>query len=351
MIDETAGSVDRAPARAGFDPGWFACVMASGIISVGADLLGQSLLSDISLAVAAAAALVLIPGYVRATLHREEFRATVADPSRAMAYFTLVAGADVLGVRFAGAGHPQVAVVLGAAAAALWLVLSYLLPWHIVISARRPVLRDINGTWLIWVVATQSIAIVSAAISASAPTEGLRRALPAVAVSMWGVGVMLYIILIVIIFLRLLLVEITPAEMGPPYWIAMGATAISTRAATGILAIHSTGSGALVRQMRPMLVDLSVILWAFGTWWIPLLVLFGVWRHVLRRYPLTFEPRLWSVVFPLGMYTVASYTLGKEQGLGFMVDIARAWLWVGAAAWAATLGLMVAHGARSRTRR
>jgi tellurite resistance protein TehA-like permease len=89
-------------------------------------------------------------------------------------------------------------------------------------------------------------------------------------------------------------------------------------------------------------VDLSVVLWAFGTWWIPLLVLFGVWRHLLRRYPLTFEPRLWSVVFPLGMYTVASVSLGRAANLGFLVTVARGWLWVGVVAWGAVLAMMLA---------
>ncbi|MGH9045895.1 MAG: tellurite resistance/C4-dicarboxylate transporter family protein, partial [Acidimicrobiales bacterium] len=75
-------------------------------------------------------------------------------------------------------------------------------------------------------------------------------------------------------------------------------------------------------------------------WWIPLLVLFGFWRHVLRRVPLRYEPRLWNVVFPLGMYTVASWTLGQAPGLGFMASVARVWVWVGIAAWVAVLVLM-----------
>lgn len=58
--------------------------------------------------------------------------------------------------------------------------------------------------------------------------------------------------------------------------------------------------------------------------------------------PLSYEPRLWSMVFPLGMYTVASYSLGKVAGFGFMVDIARVWVFVGVAAWAVVLLLMAA---------
>jgi len=325
------------------DPGYFAWVMASGIVSVGALLLGQRLLSDVALVVTCVAFVVLTLAYgVRAILFREQVRQALRDPSTAMGYFTLIAGSNVLAVRLLMAGHPLVTLVLGALASVFWVVLSYGLPWSIIVAARRPVLGDINGTWLIWVVATQSVAVVAGGLATESPWAALRDTLPAVAVTFWGVGIMLYIILIVIIFLRLFLVELTAKEMGPAYWIAMGATAISVRAAAGILAIKDRSAAALLHEMHPVLVGLSVVLWAFGTWWIPLLVLFGLWRYGPRRYSRAYEPRLWSVVFPLGMYTVASATLGATPGLGFMASIARIWLWVGAAAWLATSGLFLA---------
>ena len=335
-------------AVATLDPGYFAWVMATGIISVGTDLLGDHLLSQVVLGVAVVAFVGLTLAYAARLVFFAPFvRQSAADPTTAMAYFTVVAGTDVLAVRLVMAAHPLVALALGSAAAALWLVLTYALPWSIVAAARRPVLGEINGTWLVWVVATQSLSIVAAAVAPSAPASWLRADLPAVAVCLWGLGVMLYLVFIVIIFLRLLLIEVTPAEMGPAYWIAMGATAISVRAAAGILALHDPHSTVLVAVMRPFVVGLSVVLWAFGTWWIPLLVLLGIWRYVLRRYPRTYEPRLWNVVFPLGMYTVASFSLGQVAGLGFMASVARVWVWVGVAAWVGVLLLMV--GALART--
>ena len=57
--------------------------------------------------------------------------------------------------------------------------------------------------------------------------------------------------------------------------------------------------------------DSHFTLWAFGTWWIPLLIVLGLWRHVRRHWPLSYEPTLWSVVFPLGMYSVATLSFGK----------------------------------------
>lgn len=338
---------------ADLDPGYFALVMASGIISVGADLVGRPVLSRVAFGVTGVGFVVLLAAYAaRLALYPGRVRASLKVPATAMGYFTLVAGAAVTAVRVLMAGHPAVALGLAAAAGLAWLTLTYGLPWSIVVSARHPVLGEINGTWLIWVVATQSLSVVASALTAHDPWSALQPALPVVALVLWGVGVMLYVVLIAIIFLRLLLVVVTPTEMGPAYWITMGATAISVRAATGILSMHDPAQRALQHGLRPFVLGLSVVLWSFGTWWIPLLVLFGIWRHGLRRYPLTYEPRLWSVVFPLGMYTVASYTLGNAgPGLGFMTSIARVWVWVGAAAWVGVLMLMVAHrfGARPRT--
>ena len=335
-------------AIATLDPGYFAWVMATGIVSIGTDLLGDHLISQVVLGVTVAAFVGLVLAYAARLLWFGSFvRQSAADPTTAMAYFTVVAGTDVLAVRLVLAGHPLVAFALGACAAAVWVGLTYALPWSIVAAARRPVLGEINGTWLVWVVATQSLSIVAAAVAPSAPATWLRAELPAVAVCLWGLGVMLYLVLIVIIFLRLLVIAVTPAEMGPAYWIAMGATAISVRAAAGILAVHDPHATTLVAAMRPFVVGLSVVLWAFGTWWIPLLVLLGIWRYLLRRYPRTYEPRLWNVVFPLGMYTVASFSLGRVPGLGFMASIARVWVWVGVAAWVGVLSLMA--GALVRT--
>jgi tellurite resistance protein TehA-like permease len=335
-----SGLLPRAFAT--LDPGYFAWVMASGIVSVGTDLLGHTLISRIALGVTVGAFVLLALAYIVRMLWFGPFvHQSLRDPTTAVAYFTVVAGTDVLGIRLMMAGHPLVALGLGTAGALVWLVLTYGLPWSIVAAARRPVLRDLNGTWLVWVVATESLSIVAAGIAPHAPSSWLRTGLPAVATCLWGVGVMLYLIFIVIIFLRLLLVELTPAEMGPAYWIVMGATAISVRAAAGILVLHSKPASALVTELRPFLIGVSVVLWAFGTWWIPLLVLFGIWRYVVRGYSRAYEPRLWNVVFPLGMYTVASYALGRAAALTFMVTIARVWVWVGVTAWVGVLGLML----------
>jgi tellurite resistance protein TehA-like permease len=209
-----------------------------------------------------------------------------------------------------------------------------------VARSRRPVLRDFNGTWLLWVVATQSLSIVAAALVASTHNPAGKADLAEAAACLWGVGTVLYLALIVIILLRLIVVEVTPAEMGPGYWITMGATAISVLAAARLLGLPPVAGGFPLGELHPYLLGTALVLWSFGSWWVPLLVLFGFWRHLLRRFSLAYEPRLWSMVFPLGMYTAASYRLGQASGFGFMVTIAKVWVWVGFGAWVAVLALM-----------
>jgi tellurite resistance protein TehA-like permease len=67
----------------------------------------------------------------------------------------------------------------------------------------------------------------------------------------------------------------------------------------------------------------------------------GWWRHLVHRVPLAYEPGLWSVIFPLGMYAVAGIYLGRADRLPIVEFIGRAELWVAVAAFtAAFLGML-----------
>lgn len=56
----------------------------------------------------------------------------------------------------------------------------------------------------------------------------------------------------------------------------------------------------------------------------------------MRRVPLRYEPSLWSLVFPFGMYAVAGMYLGRADSLPFVEVVGQAWFWVALAAWALT---------------
>ena len=148
--------------------------------------------------------------------------------------------------------------------------------------------------WLLWVVGTQSLSVTASTLVPAWPSQsGL---LAPAAVGLWSVGLVLYLLLVSLILLRWLTVPMTPETLGPPYWILMGATAITVLAGARILGLPA--ALPVTRATAGFVEGFSFVLWAFGTWWIPLLIVLGLWRHVRRHWPLTYEPTLWSVVFP-----------------------------------------------------
>jgi tellurite resistance protein TehA-like permease len=84
-----------------------------------------------------------------------------------------------------------------------------------------------------------------------------------------------------------------------------------------------------------------MILWAWSTWWIPLLIVFWVWRHAIRKAPITYDPTYWSLVFPLGMYTVSTYRLSLAAGLQPLQAISHVTVWAALFVWTlAMIGLI-----------
>ena len=321
-------------------PGYFALVMATGIVSVAMDNHGADTLSVILLWLAAAEYLVLVVlSAWRLAAYRSELTADLADPRRAFGFFTFVAGTDVLGTRLAIEAHHHTAVALLAVGWVGWLVLGYVVPWTAVLSqARRPVLQDANGTWFIWVVASQSIAVLAAALE---PTTSVgRRELALLAVFSWAVGIFLYAAVGILVATRMLLYRLSPADLTPPYWVAMGATAITVVAGARIVQM---ADAPMVDATRGLAAGTSVVFWAFGSWLIPPLVAAGVWRHVVHRIPLRYEATLWSVVFPLGMYGVGGHHLGQADHLPIVKAIGANESWVALAAWLITFAAMLAH--------
>src|SRR5690349_889098 len=51
-----------------------------------------------------------------------------------------------------------------------------------------------------------------------------------------------------------------------------------------------------------------------------------------ERQPLRYEPALWSIVFPLGMYATALHLLSQLPGIGFFSLVAPMFTWIAFAA-------------------
>ena len=324
----------------GLTPGYFALVMASGILSVGMSLQGHRTLSSLLLVVCVAAFVVLLALTVwRLVSFRRAITEDFLDPRRAFGFFTFVAGTNVLGVRLGLDGHYGATGLLLVLAGSAWLVLGYVVPWTAVLGPQeRPVVATANGTWFIWTVSAQSVATAAATIEPHVDTG--RSALALLSVVAWSVGVFLYAATGVLVTLRLMLYDFGPEELDPPYWVAMGALAITVLAGARIVEM---ADAPMVDATRGLIAGLSVVCWAFATWLFPVLVAAGWWRHVVRRFPLRYTPTLWSMVFPLGMYAAGGIYLGQADSLPLVSDIASVELWVAFGAAVVVFAAMVAH--------
>jgi tellurite resistance protein TehA-like permease len=325
----------------GLSPAYFGMVMATGIVSVAGHQLGYAgtaqtlFLLNILLYIALWALNVL-----RFALHRAAFLADATDHQRGPGFFTWVAATSVLGAQFAIlAADYRMAWALWAAAMAFWLVCTYGIFAALTVKLQKPSLEQgINGGWLLAVVATQSIAVLSVLLAMNEAGSS-KRALNFLALCMWLSGGMLYVWMMALIFYRYTFLRMAPEDLTPPYWINMGAMAISTLA--GSLLAANAMQAPLLLSLLPFLRGVTIFYWATGTWWIPMLLVLGVWRYVANRHPLRYDPVYWAAVFPLGMYAAATHEMGLALDVQFLDMVAPAFFFVALAAWAAAMAGLV----------
>ncbi len=278
----------------------FAMVMATGIVSISAADHGFGIIS-VPLAALAAVALPVLMYLAAARWRTFDLR----DIDTVLGLFTYVAACAVLASRFAD--HPIAVWGLGAMGLAGWLSLVPML----LARMRRlgPTgLRDrARGTWELASVATSGLAIVFVA-----------ERIMFWALIFWACALVAYCVMTSLIAWRALGEPQARRNVPPDHWILMGGLAIATLAGEHIHA--ALPPGPLADAVR--IVTLATL--AVATVQIVPLAITS-WRQMLD----------WPAVFPLGMYSAATFAVMLETGWQPLAVVSLVFFWIAFAAWLA----------------
>jgi tellurite resistance protein TehA-like permease len=171
------------------------------------------------------------------------------------------------------------------------VVLDYGIPLALITTLKRgPSLDQVNGTWFLWSVGSESVAVAVASLARVTPGH----AVAVLAVVCWAVGLMQYLLTAALVLARPLARPVQPEGLTPSVWIFMGAAAIAVLAGVRLIALHP------------------------GT------------------------------TIPVGMYAVTTHELGRATATSWMTSVGRWEVCIAVVFWAVVFAAMVAARLRAR---
>lgn len=322
-------------------PAYFALVMATGIISIACHLVALDFLAFPLFYLNQFFYVVLwILTLVRLVRYPMRLFSDLSSHRIGSGFLTIVAATNVLGSQFVILqANDTIALYLWRLGLALWFLLIYALFTALTVKEEKPTLEDgINGGWLLFIVSTQSVPVLGMLIVSR--FESWQEMFTFSMLGFYLLGCMFYLLIISLILYRFMFFKIEAEEMNPSYWINTGAVAVTTLAGANILL---RGHASFLADFAPFIKGFTVFFWAAGTWWIPYLFIVGAWRHFYKRYPLTYHPVYWGLVFPMGMYTVATFRLAQVLNMDFLLLIPQYFIYLALIAWVVAFYGLVAR--------
>lgn len=313
-----------------FNPSYFTLTMATGIIAIALQLHGYGTLSYPFIAVALLSWITLLALY---TWRLIKYPMAVFDnlrmPGTAFSFFSFVAATNVCGLLLHNMGSHKLALAAWSIAFLYWSTVLYLSFASLCFGRHSQLSTIVDGGWLMMIVATQSLVLLGAKV---APVLGEYSHAMMVEITMlWCLGMLFYGIFVTLFCYRIFFTKTETDDFSPLIWVVMGAAAISANAASSI--VLAKPSLAVLAELRPIMIMMAILWWTWASWWIPMLIAIGLWKHGYRRVPLNYTPALWSMVFPMGMYAVATKNLVLSAEFSPLLILSQGMLCIALLAW------------------
>jgi len=148
---------------------------------------------------------------------------------------------------------------------------------------------------------------------------------------LWALSVPLALSVLVVLYLRLVLHKLPPREMAASIWVSLGPIG------TGVIDLVTLGKdgipilGSMGVMMRAGELLLGLALWGYGMWWLVMAILV-TFRYLRWGFP--FNMGWWGFTFPLGVYTVGTFSLLSTTHhpifrlVGSLLDVLLTAVWV-----------------------
>lgn len=320
-----------------FTPNWFTATMGTGILALALNLLpfpipgikaiaeglwfANIFLFALCTLLYGARWLFFFDGARRIFQHSVMCMFFGAIP---MGLVTIINGFLAFGTAYWGEGAVHIAYALWWLDAAMALACALLVP-YLMFTRQDHSLQSMTAVWLLPIVAAEVTAASGGLLIGHLDPGAAASRILFTSYALWGISVLPALGILVILFLRMVLHKLPHRDMAVSCWLslgplgtgALGLLLLGEQAARLYAGTPMAAVGAAVQGAG--LVG-AAILWGYGLWWL-LLALMITLRYAREGLP--FNMGWWAFTFPIGVYSVATLTLGRITGVP-MFDAAGA---------------------------
>ena len=323
-------------------PASFALVMSTGIVSIASHLLHYKSVSNFLFYLNNIEyALLMVLFLVRIISFFPLIAADLSSHANGAGFLTITAASCILGLQYSLMKQSfSSAVVLWFFALLFWLIFMYSFLISVFVKVQKPSLEEgLNGSWLLLVVSTQSLSILANILGPHLPFTPEVSAF--IASAAFLLGFLLYVIIIAIIFQRLIFSPLKAEEFKPPDWIDMGAAAITALAAATL--VNSIKTVTPFNELTSFVKTISLLSWTVSTWWIPIVFILEIRRHLYQKKSFKYQSAYWGLVFPLGVYTACTIRVSQVLPFQYIYPIAEKFIFIAFATWLIIFVAMGVH--------